>query len=155
MKILMVCLGNICRSPMAEGILKHELSKRNLNDIEVDSAGFEPFHEGDRPDQRGMATMKKHGIDISSIRSRLFKVEDFDEFDKIYVMDHNNYKDVIRMARDENDKKKVDLLLNQIQPGSNAVVPDPYYGGDEGFDSVFNLLSNACEKIVDKIDKSN
>jgi protein-tyrosine phosphatase len=136
---------------MAEGILKHKLSQRNLNNIEVDSAGFEPFHQGDRPDQRGMATMKKNGIDISSIRSRLFREEDFDEFDRIYVMDQTNYRDVIRMARNEDDKKKVDFLLNQIHPGSNAVVPDPYYGGDEGFDRVFSLLSNACEKIADKI----
>jgi protein-tyrosine phosphatase len=140
---------------MAEGILKHKLAQRNLNNIEVDSAGFEPFHEGDSPDKRGIATMRKNGIDISSIRSRLFSEEDFDEFDKIYVMDQTNYRDVMRMARNENDKKKVDLLLNQIHPGSNAVVPDPYYGGDEGFDTVFNLLSHACEKIVDKIDKSN
>jgi protein-tyrosine phosphatase len=140
---------------MAEGILKHKLAQRDLNNVEVDSAGFEPFHEGDGPDKRGLATMKKNGIDISGIRSRLFREEDFDDFDKIYVMDQTNYRDVMRMARNENDKKKVDLLLNQIHPGSNAVVPDPYYGGDEGFDTVFKLLSNACDNIVDKIEKSN
>ncbi len=148
MKILMVCLGNICRSPMAEGILKHQLEQHNINNVEVDSAGFEPFHQGDRPDRRGMATMKSHGIDISEIRSRLFQLSDFDRFDRIFVMDNTNYQDVIRLARDADDKRKVDFLLNQIQPGSNRPVPDPYYGGDEGFETVYHLIDRACEKIV-------
>jgi protein-tyrosine phosphatase len=139
---------------MAEGILKNKLEQRNLNNVEVDSAGFEPFHEGDRPDSRGMSTLKKHGIDISYIRSRLFQVEDFDRFDKIYVMDQTNYRDVMRMARNEQDKEKVDFLLNKVRPGSNAVVPDPYYGGDEGFESVYKLLSKACENIVDELEAS-
>jgi len=154
MKILMVCLGNICRSPMAEGILKHQLVQHNLNNVEVDSAGFEPFHQGDRPDRRGMATMKSHGIDIPEIRSRLFQLSDFDRFDRIFVMDNTNYQDVMRMARNEDDKRKVDFLLNQIQPGSNSPVPDPYYGGDEGFESVYNLINRACEKIVSDLESS-
>jgi len=147
----MVCLGNICRSPMAEGIMKHKLKENNLNQVEVDSAGFEPFHQGDHPDRRGMATTKSHGIDISGIRSRLFQVSDFDRFDKIYVMDNTNYQDVIREARNEDDKMKVDFLLNQIHPGSNSPVPDPYYGGDEGFETVYNLISKACDQIVKEL----
>ena len=149
MKILFVCSGNACRSPLADALLK-----KLRPDVEVDSAGFEPFHEGDRPDSRGMQTLKKHGIDISSIRSRLFQVEDFDRFDRIYVMDQTNYRDVMRMARSDRDRAKVDFLLNKLHPGSNAVVPDPYYGGDEGFESVYTLLSNACEKIADELETS-
>jgi len=136
---------------MAEGIMKHKLEEHNLNQVEVDSAGFEPFHQGDRPDRRGMATMKGHGIDISGIRSRLFQVGDFDRFDKIYVMDNMNYRDVIGEARNEDDKMKVDFLLNQIHPGSNSPVPDPYYGGDEGFETVYNLISKACDQIVNEL----
>ena len=136
---------------MAEGILKNELAQRNLNNVEVDSAGFEPFHEGDRPDGRGMATLKKHGIDISSIRSRLFQVEDFDRFDKIYVMDSNNYADVMSVTRDDDDAAKVEFIMNKVQPGQNNPVPDPYYGGKDGFKTIYQMLDEACERVADEI----
>ena len=150
MKILMVCLGNICRSPMAEGIMKHKLEQHNI-DAEVDSAGFEPFHEGDRPDRRGMATLKNHGIDISNQRSRLFNSYDFDLFDQIYVMDGMNHADVMSVARNENDKEKVDFILNKIFPEENRHVPDPYYGGGDGFEQVYKMLDKACDVIIKEI----
>lgn len=146
----MVCLGNICRSPMAEGIMKQKFKKHNL-DIETDSAGFEPFHEGDKPDRRGIATMKEHGIDISNQRSRLFSSNDFDRFDYIYVMDGMNHANVMSVARDEKDRKKVDFILNKIFPGENRHVPDPYYGGDDGFERVYNMLDKACDVILKEL----
>lgn len=143
----MVCLGNICRSPMAEGILRHKLDQHNIN-AEVDSAGFEPFHKGDPPDRRSVEITRKYGIDISGTRSRLFNVSDFDHYDKIFVMDKRNYMDVMYEARNEDDKEKVDFLLNQINPESKNEVPDPYYGGNEGFENVFRLINQACDKII-------
>lgn len=146
----MVCLGNICRSPMAEGILKHKVKKHNL-DIEVDSAGFEAFHEGDHPDRRGIATLKNYGIDISDQRSRLFKSSDFDTYDFIYVMDGMNHADVMSVTRNEDDKKKVDFILNKTSPGENRHVPDPYYGSGDGFERVYEMLDKACNVIVNEL----
>ncbi len=146
----MVCLGNICRSPMAEGILR-EKSKEKKLDIYVDSAGFEAYHSGDMPDSRAIAVAKKHGVDISSIRSRLFRYADFEEFDYIYVMDKYNYSDVISMAQTQEDKQKVNLILNAVYPNENRVVPDPYTGGISGFENVFNLLDAACEEICNQL----
>ncbi|MBK7212055.1 MAG: low molecular weight phosphotyrosine protein phosphatase [Bacteroidales bacterium] len=145
-KILMVCLGNICRSPMAEGLLFEKIKKLNLN-MEVDSCGFESFHLNDHPDYRAIKTMKDHNIDISRHRMRLFRVEDFDYFDHIYIMDHNNYNDVRSMARNENDMEKVDFILNLTHPGTNKYVPDPYYGGASGFEHVYSLLDEATDII--------
>ena len=146
MKILMVCLGNICRSPLAQGILESKNSG-----IFVDSAGFESYHQGDPPDMRAQRTARNHGIDISKQRQRSFKVEDFDIFDKIYVMDSMNYYDVSREARyGSKDMEKVDYILNEIYPGENRSVPDPYYGGADGFEKVYEMLDLACEKIVNK-----
>jgi len=150
MKILMVCLGNICRSPMAEGILRHKL-KLNRISAEVDSAGFEPFHEGDPPDRRAIATLRNKAIEISNLRARLFQHTDFDKFDKIFVMDRINHADVMSMARNENDKGKVDFILNKSFPGENREVPDPYYGHNNGFESVFELLDKACDIIVQEV----
>jgi len=150
MKILMVCLGNICRSPMAEGIMKNKVEKHDL-DVEVDSAGFEAFHEGNRPDRRGMATLKKYGIDISNQRSRLFNLNDFNTFDHIYVMDGMNHADVMSVARNEDDKKKVNFILNKIFPGENRHVPDPYYGSGDGFERVYEMLDKACDVIVNEL----
>ena len=145
MKILMICLGNICRSPLAQGILESKNSG-----IFVDSAGFEAYHQGDPPDERAQRTAKKHGIDISKQRQRLFKVEDFDIFDKIYVMDAMNYHDVSRVARNKKDMEKVDYILNEIYAGENRSVPDPYYGGQDGFEKVYAMLDLACDEIVSK-----
>lgn len=146
----MVCLGNICRSPMAEGIMLAKIAKYGL-DAEVDSAGFESFHEGDPPDFRAVKEMKVHGIDISGQRSRLFRKSDFSAFDLIYVMDSGNYRDVKSVATNELQMLKVDYILNVLEPGSNKPVPDPYYGGADGFSKTFQLLDNATEKIAVKL----
>ncbi len=147
MKILMVCLGNICCSPMAEGIMQAKIGKYNLS-AEVDSAGFEKFHEGDMPDLRAVNVMAHHGIDITSQRARLFRKSDFDHFDRIYVMDRGNYEDVESMAANDEQMNKVHYILNASEPGSNKHVPDPYYGRDGGFETVYQLLNAAIEKIA-------
>lgn len=149
-KILMVCLGNICRSPMAEGLMQEKIDKYKLDAI-VDSAGFEPFHKGDSPDHRAQHTMFRHNINISGQRSRLFNVHDFDKFDQIYVMDRYNFQDIKSVARNAGDLEKVDFLLNSVYPGSNKEVPDPYYSGNEGFENVFNLIDEATEMIAGNI----
>jgi protein-tyrosine phosphatase len=147
-KILMVCLGNICRSPMAQGILENKLAQKK-KEAYVDSAGTSGWHEGEKPDGRAINTMKKFGIDISKQRSRPFHKLDFDEFDFIYTMDSSNYNDIMAIARSQEDKQKLHLILNISYPGKNLSVPDPYY--DNGFDTVYNLLNEACEKIAEQI----
>lgn len=138
-KILMVCLGNICRSPLAEGILRSKLDSNFI----IDSAGTGGWHAGESPDQRSIETAKLHGFDISYQRARKFSITDFDLFDYIYVMDQSNYKDVLNLAPNEVAKEKVALIL-----GDSKEVPDPYYGGQEGFESVYYLLDQACEDIA-------
>ena len=146
-RILMVCLGNICRSPLAEGILK---SKVDPHKIFVDSAGTSNYHVDDCPDPRSISIASENNLNISSQRGRQFSVEDFDNFDKIYVMDMSNYHDVISLARNEEDKEKVSLILNEIFPGENVEVPDPYHGGANGFKKVYQMLDEACEVIAEK-----
>jgi protein-tyrosine phosphatase len=146
-KILMVCLGNICRSPLAEGIMRSKLS----NDFIVDSAGTGGWHAGELPDKRSIATAKNKGLDITNQRARQFKTSDFESFDYIYVMDNSNYKDVVALAPNEEAKSKVKLILNEIFPGENVDVPDPYYGGQDGFENVFNMLNEACDVIAGKL----
>jgi len=152
MKYLMVCLGNICRSPLAAGILKSKLSEINSESI-VESRGFEPYHNGDRADYRAQRVAEKNGIDISSHQAQLFQVADFDNFDRIFVMDRNNYSDVAAVSRNEDDMKKVDFIMNMSMPKTNTVVPDPYYGIDEGFSKVFQMLNEACDAIVETYEK--
>jgi|TARA_B100001964_G_scaffold238818_1_gene305007 protein-tyrosine phosphatase len=149
-KILMVCLGNICRSPLAEGILK---SKVTHLDVEVDSAGTAAYHIGEQPDIRSIEIAKKYGIGLSNQRARQFSINDFDEFDKIYAMDTSNYANIIALARDESDRDKVDLILNEIIPTAFKSVPDPYYGGSNGFQNVCQMLDEACDKIVENLEK--
>jgi len=146
-KILMVCLGNICRSPLAEGIMRSKLSE----DFIVDSAGTGGWHAGEFPDKRSISTAKNRGLDITNQRARQFKKSDFDTFDHIFVMDNSNYKDVLALAPNEEAKSKVKLILNEIFPGENVDVPDPYYGGQDGFENVYNMLDQACEEIARKI----
>jgi len=150
-KILMVCLGNICRSPLAEGILR---SKITHLDILVDSAGTAAYHIGERPDVRSIEIANKYGIDLTSQRARQFSVNDFDEFDIIYAMDTSNYSNIISLARNEKDRDKVDLILNEINPRSFQSVPDPYYGGDNGFQNVYEMLDEACDIIIQNLEKS-
>jgi protein-tyrosine phosphatase len=147
MKILMVCLGNICRSPLAHGILRNKATQLNW---EVDSAGTSAFHEGEGPDPRSVAIARRHGLSIRDLVARNFEVSDFDRFDTIYVMDQSNYKNVIALARNDEDKNKVKLILNEIDSSSNAEVPDPYYGGDHGFENVYQMLDEATDVIVKK-----
>ena len=146
-KILMVCLGNICRSPLAEGIMQSKLSK----DFIVDSAGTGGWHAGELPDKRSIATAKIKGLDITNQRARQFKISDFTTFDHIFVMDNSNYKDVIALAPNEDSKSKVKLILNEIFPNENVDVPDPYYGGQDGFENVYNMLDQACTIIAGKL----
>lgn len=146
-KILFVCLGNICRSPLAEGIMLHLNEKHELG-WTIDSAGTANYHVGEAPDRRTVANAKKNGVDLSALRARQFKAEDFRHFDKIYVMDKSNLSNVTALAKTEDDLKKVDLLLNVSKPNSDNEVPDPYYGGEEGFENVFQLVWEACEKLA-------
>lgn len=147
----MVCLGNICRSPMAEGILRHKLNN-SANNHTVDSAGTSNYHIGETPDDRAVANLQKKGINISKLKARQFLVSDFDEFDYIFAMDTSNYADIIRLARNESDKQKVELILNLVYPDANMSVPDPYYGGDSGFENVFMLLNNACQILLTRLE---
>lgn len=150
MKILMVCLGNICRSPLAEGIMKSKLPA----DFVVDSAGTSGFHSGDAPDPRSIAVAQKYGIDISNQRSRQISVQDFEEFDKIYCMDKSNLKNVLALAENDEQRQKVALLLTEADRESIFTeVPDPYYGGAKGFEKVFEMIDIACEEIAKKIIK--
>ena len=147
-KVLMVCLGNICRSPLAEGILK---SKINTSKIFVDSAGTAAYHVGNLADERSIEVAKKYGIDITNQRARKFTVKDFDAFDVIYAMDESNYQNILMLARNSEDEKKVQLILNVIDVDKNASVPDPYYGGNQGFENVYKMLDEACEVIANKL----
>jgi protein-tyrosine phosphatase len=152
MKILMVCLGNICRSPLAEGIMREKLRKYKL-DGTVDSAGTASYHIGESPDMRSIEVAKKYSIDISYQRARPFTTDDFDAFDLIFAMDLENYRNIMRLARSDKDRKKVELILDRIQPGKGLEVPDPYYGGNDGFENVFKLLDTSCEKIANDLKK--
>lgn len=147
MKVLMVCLGNICRSPLAEGILKAKLADRGLTDWEVDSAGTAGWHSGNPADERSIAVAKKYGIDLTDQRSRKFRSTDFDRFDLILVMDSSNYSDVKRLATSEQDSDKIKLIMNYVDPGKNQNVPDPYYDSD-GFEQVYWMLDEACEAML-------
>ncbi|WP_299104180.1 low molecular weight protein-tyrosine-phosphatase [uncultured Tenacibaculum sp.] len=147
MKILMVCLGNICRSPLAEGILQSKVN----DSVKVDSAGTSGFHQGELPDSRSIAVAKKYSIDITNQRSRKFTANDFREFDLIYAMDVSNYRDILSLASTEEDRGRVKMILNESYPNENRNVPDPYYGGDMGFENVYSMLDEACEIIASKL----
>jgi len=147
MKILMVCLGNICRSPIADGLLRAKVEKEGLK-VEVDSAGTSGYHVGEAPDARMRAMAKSMGVNIDNLSARQFVQADFDRFDLIYAMDESNRDNILKLARNESDRKKVKLILNEIYPGENMSVPDPYFGGDQGFIDVFNMLDEATTKII-------
>jgi len=150
MKILFVCTGNICRSPMAEGILRHKLYEAGL-EAEADSCGFESFHVGDHPDKRAQTVCRKHGIDITSHVARLFRKQDFDNFDFIYVMDSSHYYSVSRMSRSSRDMKKTDYILNLVYPGKDLPVDDPWYHDLEAFEKAYRQLDIACGHLIEKL----
>ena len=147
-KILMVCLGNICRSPLAEGILASKLPQDKFI---VDSAGTGNWHIGKKPDERSIATAKKNGIDISNQRGKLFVKSHFQEFDYIFVMDNSNYDNVVDLAPNQESKNKVQLILNELFPNENVDVPDPYYGLQNGFDMAFEMLEQSCEILAKRL----
>ena len=151
-KILMVCLGNICRSPLAEGILASKLPKDKFR---IDSAGTGSWHIGHSPDERSIAVAKKYKIDISKQKGRQFNTSDFEDYDFIYVMDNSNFKDVLKLAKTSEQKKKVQLILNELFPNENVDVPDPYFGLSNGFASVYKMLDEACDLIAKKLIKKH
>ena len=143
----MVCLGNICRSPLAEGVLKHKAQKSGLNWY-VDSAGTGDWHVGELPDKRSIAVAEKYGIDLTDQRARHFKKSDLDTFDLILVMDKENYSDVLRKAATDEQRKKIELIMNFARPESHEIVPDPYY--DNRFELVYELLDEACKAVIER-----
>ena len=146
--ILMVCLGNICRSPLAEGLLK---SKLDAERFQVDSAGTGHWHVGSMPDSRSIAVAQKNGLDITDQRGMQFKSAFFDRYDHIFVMDNYNYEDVVAQATKDEDKAKVQLILDEIFPGERVDVPDPYNDSLRGFDRVYEMLDEATTKIAERL----
>ncbi len=151
-KVLMVCLGNICRSPLAEGILASKLPKEAFK---VDSAGTGNYHVGKEPDKRSVNIAKQNGIDISTQRARQFTPDDYYRYDHIFVMDQTNHRDVLRLAPNEKLKEKVHFILDALFPGENVDVPDPYFGHDNGFTSVYDMLDQTCDLIATRLLKEN
>jgi len=147
LKILFVCLGNICRSPLADGILRRKIAEQNLS-VTIDSAGTIANHSGEKPDSRMISTAKNRGTDISFLKARKFIKSDFNNFDLIFVMDKSNYKHVNHLADSSEDRNKVKLILNEVQGNENLEVPDPYYGGQVEFEHVYDLLDAATDKII-------
>jgi protein-tyrosine phosphatase len=147
-KIVMVCLGNICRSPLAEGILASKLPKKKFI---VDSAGTGDWHVGHAPDKRSIAVAKKHRISIENQKGRQFSASDFDNFDYIYVMDSSNYANVIALAKSQEQKNKVKMILNELFPNENVDVPDPYFGLPNGFHTVYQMLDEVCDVIAKQL----
>ena len=150
MNVLMVCLGNICRSPLADGLLRKKVKEKNLN-IEVDSAGTSGIHACESPDIRMQKVAKDFDTLIDTLKSRKFIVKDFDKFDLILAMDKSNYQNIRQMARSQEDKDKVHLILEFTGNENLKEVPDPYYGGEQGFTDVYNLLDEATDKLLSKI----
>ncbi len=149
MKILMVCLGNICRSPLAEGVLQQKINNLGLNWI-VDSAGTGNYHIGSQPHKLSQKVALENGIDISNQKTRQFVKEDMLLFEKIYVMDADNYNDLKRMSYELWDASKTDLLLNELYPGENRGVPDPWSEKEEAYYKVFAMIDRACDNIISK-----
>lgn len=148
MKILMVCLGNICRSPLAEGILQKKASEAGLNWI-VESAGTNGYHDGEAPHRLSQKVATLNGIEIGQQRSRKISRADFDRYDRIYAMSADVIDDMKRIGGKQINLSKVDLLLNELYPGENREVPDPWYGPEPGYHEVFDLISKACDALID------
>jgi protein-tyrosine phosphatase len=149
MKILMVCLGNICRSPLAEGILQEKAFKAGLN-WSVESAGTNGYHNGEPPHHLSQKVARQNGVDISTQRSRKLQAEDFDLYDKIYAMASDVVDDMKRIAGKKFDAAKVELLMNELHPDENKDVPDPWYGAEPGYHEVYKMIDEACDAIIQK-----
>ncbi len=148
-RILMVCLGNICRSPLAEGILQ---SKVNPKEVVVDSAGLGGYHVGELPDKRSIQVAEEHSLNIANQRARQFQLSDFEDFDIIYAMDQQNRDRLLEMAPTEEAKRKVKMILDEVFPGESLEVPDPYYDAMFAFRNVYKMLDEACNSIAQKIE---
>lgn len=149
MKILMVCLGNICRSPIAHGLLQHKADKLNLK-WKVDSAGTSDWHEGELPNPKSIEVMNNHGVDITYQRSRPIIREDLEDFDIIYVMDSSNYQNVKNMALNSDEIAKIHLIMNEVNPGHNQPVPDPWGLTEKHYEEVYEMLDKATDKVIEK-----
>lgn len=149
MKILMVCLGNICRSPLAEGILREKVRQAGLS-WQVDSAGTNRCHTGEPPHRLSQKVAKTYGIDISSQRARDFRPEDFEQFDLVYAMAGDVIRDMRSIAGNKFNPGKTGLLLDLVYPGENRDVPDPWYGPEAGYHEVFRMIEEACEKLIEQ-----
>ncbi len=149
-RILMVCLGNICRSPLADGILLRKIKAQKLDAI-VDSAGTANYHIGKAPDSRMIKTAAKHGTSLEFLKARQFSASDFQNFDHILVMDQSNYNNVLALAKTEADQKKVNFFLDYLYPNQKSEVPDPYYGTLEDFEAVYQLVDNATDALIQKL----
>lgn len=154
MKILMVCLGNICRSPLAEGILQDKAFKAGLS-WSVESAGTNSYHTGEPPHPLSQKVAKLNGIDISQQRARRFKADDFDIYDKIYALADDVMEEMKKIARNKFDAAKTNLLMNELYPGKNMDVPDPWYGPEPGYHEVYKMIDQVCEKIIEKYTVTN
>lgn len=152
MKFLMVCLGNICRSPIAEGIMKSKLAAANIQG-KVDSAGVLSYHSGEAPDKRAISVAGKYQVDISGQVARQFRKSDFVDFDFILVMDRSVYAEIAALAQTEDERNKVRLFLEFAGINEITEVPDPYYGGQEGFEMVYNMLDEGCNRILFNLSK--
>ncbi len=149
MKILMVCLGNICRSPIAEGVLQHKAEEHKL-DWQVDSAGTESYHIGSAPHRHSQEVCMQHGISIAHQKARQFNRKDFERYDKIYAMAKDVYEEIETHATSADDMNKVELFLNELNPGKNESVTDPYYGGADGYIFVYDIIDKTCDVIIEK-----
>ncbi len=148
MRILMVCLGNICRSPIAEGVMRHKVKQHGL-DWDVASAGTESYHIGEEPHRFSQKICMAHGIDISMQRAKKFVATDFAEYDKIYAMAGDVYAEIKRIGGLGADMNKVEYFLNELHPGKNESVPDPYYGDESGYKVVYEMIEKTCTAIVE------
>ena len=149
MKVLMVCLGNICRSPLAEGILEHKVKQAGLN-WKIDSAGTNGYHIGEAPHRLSQKVAILNGIDICNQKARQFVKEDFNRFDKIYALADDVLDEIKWIAKEKFDPSKADLLLNELYPGKNRSVPDPWYGPEPGYHEAYELIEAACDAIIKK-----
>ncbi len=150
MKILMVCLGNICRSPIAHGLLQHKADQRGLG-WKVDSAGTSDWHAGELPNEKSIRVMKEHGIDITYQRSRLLTRQDLKDYDLIYVMDESNLANVVNMASSEAEINKIKMIMNEVQEGQNEPVPDPWGLSQQHYEEVYAMLDEATDKIIERL----